>query len=139
MILGYAATRLLTNLGLRVRQLMFVIVIVDTGDQRVRENCGIPKALGGWVTKHGRKEYVGDRRWFDGYFTGEGGFYFLGDADSVHDCGSKAYTLTSQATSPEEHPYAIVGVPHKKPELMNIFEEAIDIVNSIHYKRCSPL
>ena len=120
------------------RHLMFVNVIVDTGDPRVRENCGIPRPLGAWVEKDGQKEYVGDGRWFGGYFSWKRGMYFFADADDTHGCGSKAYTLTSQATSPDRLPHAIIGLPDKPPELRATIEEAIDIVNSIHYKRCSP-
>ena len=119
------------------RNLMFVNVIVDTGDPKVRENCGIPKNLGVWTKTQGVKEkqYVGEKRWFGGYFRStEGGYFFGGNDDG---CQFKAYTLTSEARVPDELPDA--GNPLLQvPELQSIVQEAIDIVNSIHYKRCAP-
>jgi len=104
------------------RQLMFVNLIVDTGDAKVRENCGVPKPLGTWMAKDGSREYVGNRRWFGDYFTTRAGFYFFADGDNDHDCGSKAYMLTSQATSLDQLPIAVVAAQNHNPD----------------YKRCSP-
>ena len=117
---------------------MFVNLILDSDDARVRENCRISEPLGKGVVENGQKQYVGDRRWFGGYFTGIGGYYFFANGGIDDNCGSKAYTLTSQATRPDQLPNAIVGPPDKEPELMKVIEEAIDIVNYIHYKLCSP-
>jgi hypothetical protein len=36
------------------RQLMFVNLILDSDDARVRENCGISEPLGKWVVENGR-------------------------------------------------------------------------------------
>jgi len=119
------------------RHLIFVNVIVETGDARVRENCGIQKELGSWITKDGQKEYdLGDRRWFGGYFRAECGGYFFGGGND--GCGQKAYTLTSQATRPERLPIADIPNQNNNPGLEKIIQEAIDIVNSIHYTRCKP-
>jgi len=119
------------------RHLLFVNLIVDSGDAKVRENCGIQKALGTWIEKGGQKRFdFGDERWFGGYFTTESaGYFFGGDADG---CGLKAYTLTSQATTPEQLPIADIPNQDNNPALEQIIQEAIDIVNSIHYKRCAP-
>lgn len=117
------------------RNLIFVNLIVDSGDEKVRANCPIQTGLGKWTERDGQRTYQGERRWFGGYFRAtEGGYFFGGNGA---DCGLKAYTLTSQATSPNELPDAgnpILDVP----ELKRVIGEAIDIVNSIHYKRCSP-
>jgi len=119
------------------RHLIFVNVIVPTGDDKVRENCGIEKEFGMWTEKDGQKEFdYGDRRWFGGYFQDLGGGYFFGDDED--GCGLKAYTLTSDATSPERLPIANISSQNNNPTLEKIIQEAIDIVNSIHYKRCRP-
>jgi len=73
---------------------------------------------------------VGERRWFGGYFTTEdGGWFFESEGDA---CGEKAYTLTFEADSPDMLP--VMG----DSQLRRIIHEAIDIVDSIHYKRCPP-
>lgn len=119
------------------RNLIFVNVIIPTGDNKVRENCGIQKDLGSWIEKDGQKEFDnGDRRWFGGYFRDAGGGYFFGSNNDV--CGLKAYTLTSQATSPERLPIADISSQNNNPALERIIQEAIDIVDSIYYKRCAP-
>ncbi len=119
------------------RNLIFVNVIVETGDPRVRENCEIKKELGAWIDKGGQKEYdYGDTRWFGGYFTTEhSGFFFDSKGDN---CGLKAYTLTSQAKTPEGLPIADIPNQDNNRALEKIIQEAIDIVNSIQYKRCAP-
>lgn len=118
------------------RNLIFVNLIIPTGDAKVRDNCAIPKALGGWTVRNGQKEYEGDDRWFGGYFTTEnGGYFFDGDDEG---CGLKAYTLTSQATAPDRLPIADIPNQNNNPQLEKIIQEAIDIVNSIDYKRCKP-
>jgi len=117
------------------RNLIFINLVIDTGDPKVRENCGISKNLGAWRENNGAKEYVGEKRWYGGYFRPEeGGYFFGGDSD---DCQSKAFTLTPEAKAADELPDA--GNPLLQvPDLRNIVQEAIDIVNSIHYKRCAP-
>jgi hypothetical protein len=121
------------------RHLIFINLIVETGDEKVRENCAIQKELGSWREKDGQKEKeydYGDRRWFGGYFTTEyGGYFFGGDSDG---CGLKAYTLTSQATTPDGLPIADIPNQDNNHELEKTIQEAIDIVNSIQYKRCAP-
>lgn len=119
------------------RNLMFVNVIVDTGDPRVRENCAMPKLPETWVEKDGQKQFdFGERRWFGGYFTAEeGGYFFGGDGDG---CGEKAYTLTSRETTPGRLPIADIPSQGNNPELEKTIQESIDIVNSIRYKRCAP-
>jgi len=118
------------------RHLIFINVIVETGDPKVRENCGIQKELGYWSEKDGHKEYDGDRRWFGGYFTTESRGYFFGGNDD--GCGLKAYTLTSQATTLERLPIADIPNQNNNPALEKIINQAIDIVNSIRYKQCKP-
>jgi hypothetical protein len=112
------------------RTLMFMNLTFDTGDSKVRGSCGIQKGLGYWTDEGGNKSFVGERRWFAGYFTtADGGWFFQSDGVG---CGEKAYTFTSQAKTPDELP--VVG----DPSLKKIIDEAIDIVDSIHYKRCAP-
>lgn len=117
------------------RNLIFINLILDSGDPRVRENCAIARNLGKWTEKDGHRDYVAEKRWVGGYFRpAEGGYFFGGNND---DCQFKAYTLTPGATVPDELPDA--GNPLMQvPALQSIIQEAIDIVNSIHYKRCSP-
>jgi hypothetical protein len=112
------------------RTLMFINVIFRTDDPEVRGKCGIQKALGYWTDKGAGRQIVGEQRWFAGFFsTAEGGWLFQSEGTS---CGEKAYTLTSKAKSPEELPLP------DDPDLRKTITEAIDIVNSIHYKRCLP-
>jgi hypothetical protein len=112
------------------RALMLINLTFNTDDTKVRTNCGIPKDLGYWTDDGNQKTLVGDRRWFAAYFTtASGGWFFLSDGSG---CVDKAYTLTSKATTPEELP------DPNDPNLKKIIAEAIDIVDSIHYKRCPP-
>ena len=109
---------------------MFNNLIVDSGLSEVRQNCRIRKDLGNWVDQDTSESFVGERRWFGGYFTTEdGGWFFESEGDA---CGEKAYTLTFEADSPDMLP--VMG----DSQLRRIIHEAIDIVDSIHYKRCPP-
>ena len=113
------------------RTLMFMNIIFRTDDPEVREKCGIQRDLGYWANEAGTRRIVGEQRWFAGFFTtAERGWFFQSDGAS---CKEKAYTLTSKAKTPDELP---VTDDH---DLRNIIAEAIDIVNSIHYKRCAPI
>jgi hypothetical protein len=118
------------------RHLIFINLIVDSGDENVRENCAIPGSLGAWTGNNERKEYQGERRWFGGYFRTSAGGYFFGS--NGEGCGLKAYTLTSQASTPDQLPDAGNPILGNVPSLETTISEAIDIVDSIHYKRCSP-
>jgi hypothetical protein len=69
-------------------------------------------------------------RWFAGYFTTAQGHWFFGSDGA--DCAEKVYSLTSGAMNPTELP------DRDDPVLRKITGEAIDIVASIHYKRCHP-
>jgi len=112
------------------RTLMFINTFFPTGSPEVREKCGIKKALSYWTNEGGTKQIVGEQRWFAGSFTtAEGGWFFQSDGTN---CGQKAYTLTSKAKTPEELPLP------DDADLRKTITEAIDIVNSIHYKRCPP-
>ncbi len=105
-------------------------VIVDSSDARVREHCGIQKDLGFWRKVEGSREFVGSRRWFGGSFsTADRGVFFESKGTG---CGLKAYTLTFQAKTPDQLPL------ERDPGSKKMIQEAIDIVNSIHYKRCAP-
>lgn len=118
------------------RNLIFINLILQTGDPTVQKNCDIPKELGGWTVRDGLKLYDGDERWVAGYFAAEyGGYFFGGDGA---DCGEKAYTLTPPGNTPEKLPVADIPNQNNDPALEKIIEEAIDIVNSIHYTRCNP-
>ncbi len=118
------------------RNLIFINLVVDSGDPRVQENCDIKGGLGSWTEKAGQKEYDGDARWLGGYFAAEYGGYFFGGNDG--GCGLKAYTLTSKARMPDQLPIADIPNQNNNPALEKIIQEAIDIVNSIQYRRCSP-
>jgi len=112
------------------RALMFMNLILDSGDASVREKCGIQKDLGYWTENGGTKIFVGERRWFGGYFTTAAQSWFFESRGD--DCGEKAYTLTSKAKTPDELP------DENDSGLKKIINEAITIVDSIHYKRCPP-
>lgn len=77
-----------------------------------------------WTEKAGQKEYDGDERWLGGYFAAEYGGYFFGDNDG--GCGLKAYTLTSQATTPDRLPIADIPNQNNDPALERIIQEAIE-------------
>ncbi len=112
------------------RVLIFTNLTVDSGNAKVRENCGIRKDFGRWIEKNGSRTFDGERRWFGGFFTtARGGYFFDSSGDG---CGEKAYTLTFQASMPDRLPE--VG----EPGLNKMIQGAIDIVDSIHYKRCPP-
>ena len=116
----YPASRILT----------FTNLVVDSGDDKARENCGIRQDLGSWKVKDGSRVFEGERRWFGGYFTtADGGWFFDSQGNG---CGLKAYTLTYRATMPDHLPTP------DDPQRKRMTEEAIDLVNSIHYKRCPP-
>lgn len=96
----------------------------------MQEKCGIPKPLGSWVQNGAVQDLVYDR-WFAGYFTtARGGWFFESDGAG---CGEKAYTLVSSARTPEELPV------EREVKLRKMISSAIDVVNSIHYKRCAPI
>lgn len=106
------------------RQLLFMSLVLDTGNETVREHCGIAKDLGGWD----KGTYRGDRRWFGGYFTtGSGGWFFSSE------CGEMLYTLVPGAKRAIDLPDA------DDLDLKEIINEAIDIVTSIKYKGCPPV
>ncbi len=108
------------------RTLLFFSLIVDTGVQEADEACGISKELS-YKTPTG---FVGERRWLAGYFTTAAGGWFFPSAGEK--CGLKAYALTSNAKTPEEMP------DQNDPKLRKTIQQAIDIVDSIRYKRCAP-
>jgi hypothetical protein len=113
------------------RILLFRTLIVDTNNINVQKNCGIPKNLGHSTAEEGDvRDLNGERRWFGGYFTtARGGYYFESRGEG---CGEKLYTLVSTAREPEDLPAP------DDPNLKRVIQQAINIVNSIHYKRCSP-
>lgn len=98
--------------------LLFFNLVFDSGSSEVRKACGIPKDL------------VIERRWFAGYFTTAKGAWIF-DSDGA-ECAEKAYTLTSDAKTPDQLPFV------DDLGLKKIIKEAMDIVSSIHYKRCPP-
>lgn len=112
------------------RALMFINVVIDSGLAEVREACGIAKDLAYKVDTDTGEEFVGERRWFGGYFTSEGGRWFF--PSKGEGCGEKAYTLTFTTDTPGKLP--VVG----DQKLKSMIREAIDVVNSIRYKRCPP-
>jgi hypothetical protein len=101
------------------RELLFVNLSFGHPDPEIREKCGIPENV-----------HI-DRHWFGGYFSTAGAPYFFNASGA--DCAMKAYTLTSDAKTPDEMPMA------DDPALRKIISEAIAIVTSVHYKRCPPL
>jgi hypothetical protein len=98
--------------------LLYFNMIFKPLDSEARKTCGIPKDL------------VIERRWFAGYFSTEkGGWLF--DAEGAN-CRMKTFTLTTNAITPAELPMA------DDPALQKIIRETINILASIHYKRCPP-
>ena len=110
------------------RTLIFNNFIIDSGDPQVQEHCGIPKDLGALDEEN---VFQGERRWFGGDFTTADGALFFESKGA--GCGLKAYTLTYQAKTPDLLPV------ERDPKLKKMIQEAIDLVNDIHYKRCAPL
>lgn len=114
------------------RTLMFVNLTLNTGDSAVRSRCGLAKALAVWKGEGAEKKLYGDWRWVAGYFSTDLGYFFNEGYSSENSCQSKVYSLTTSATKPEQLP------DPSDPKLKNMIQQAIDIVNSIHYKRCPP-
>ncbi len=114
------------------RTLLFNNILIDAEKPGVRAKCGLPETFSQRITafETGCEELIG-RRWFAGYFaTNDGGWFFDESADA--SCGCKMFSLTTSATKPDQLP-----IPEDS-HLQEIIQEAINIVNSIHYKRCSP-
>jgi hypothetical protein len=118
------------------RRLILINLILDTGDEKVQQNCGIPRSLGFWHSRNGTKEFVAERRWFGAYFTPAEGEYFWGG--NTDGCGFKSYTLTPTKSVPGQFPDAGNPILGNVPGIEQTIRRAIDIVNSIQYKRCSP-
>lgn len=98
--------------------LLYFNLIFNSLDSEARKTCGISRDL------------VIERRWFSAYFsTAKGMWLFDSEGDG---CSEKAYTLSSGAKTPDQLPFV------NDPGLKKIIQEAIDIVASIHYKRCPP-
>ena len=118
------------------RALMFVDILLDTSSARVREHCGLDHKVPESITVPGAAgKKIVITRWFAGYFTAGAGGWFIEESRDTADenCESKLYTLTSSARQAGELP-----VP-SDANLQRIIREAIDIVNSIQYKRCAPV
>jgi len=108
------------------RALMFTNVIVDPNKAGIGEHCGIKIDSRAWGDENGAI-----RRWFGGYFeTAEGGYFFDSQGEG---CGEKAFTFTFQENRPDQLPNFNDRV------LKKMIQEAIDIVDSIQYKRCAPI
>jgi hypothetical protein len=108
------------------RTLLFYNLVIDTGLPEARQSCGIQKDL---VYRTDGK-IAGERRWLGGLFTTAYEAWFFPSAGD--GCGLKAYALVSQAATPEQMPN------EGDPKLKTIIQQAIDLVDSIHYKRCPP-
>jgi hypothetical protein len=105
---------------------MFTNVLVDPNRTGIDEHCAIKIGSRAWGDENGVI-----RRWFGGYFrTAEGGYFFGSQGEG---CGEKAYTLTFQAQRPDRLPN------FNNRALKKMIQEAIDIVDSIQYKRCAPI
>lgn len=112
------------------RELMFVNLIIDSDNPEVRKYCGLKQDLGHWADQDQGESFVGERRWFAGYFTtADDGFFF--DSEGT-GCGQKAYVLVHWAKTPQEPPIA------RETELRKTVDQVIDMVDSIKYKRCPP-
>jgi hypothetical protein len=107
------------------RTLLFDNLTLNTADVKTRADCGIAVMLESSTAKGSTA-----LRWYAGEFTDGTGSVFFDDADEA--CGCKLYTLTPSATKPEQLPST------SDVNLQRIIHESIDIVNSIHYKRCAP-
>lgn len=107
------------------RSLLFENLIVNTEDEKIRGTCGISKDLGNYLT-----DRAAEQRWYGGYFTTDGGYFFDED-HKEKNCGSKAFSLTTTAKTPEQLPLA------NDKHLEQIVQEAMNIVDSVQYKRCA--
>jgi hypothetical protein len=111
------------------RTLLFQNILISTDVPDVRTKCGIPNNLGEWVGDGLKKRFIGERRWYAGYFTSFKGYFF---DESSEPCGPKLYSLTSAAKIPSQLPTV------EDSQREQIVQQAIDIVDSIQYKRCAP-
>ena len=109
--------------------LSFVSLTLDQPSAEIHRMCQIPENV---VVRH---------RWFAGYFTtpddprdigakGNYARYFF--KSEGPNCAEKAYTLTTDAKTPDALPDL------NDPTLRKVTAEAIEIVTHIHYKRCAP-
>jgi hypothetical protein len=96
--------------------LLFIGLLMDTADAKVRSNCGL--------------KYNIEARWYAGFFTVPNGGYYLHSSGPGCTAEDKVYTLTPQAKSAEALPNP------EDPDLRAIIGDAGRIVNTIQYKRC---
>jgi hypothetical protein len=75
------------------RTLLFQNILINTGLPDVRAKCGIPRDLGQWVGNGLGKRFLGEQRWYAGYFTSSRGYFFN---ESGEPCESKLYSLLHQ-------------------------------------------
>jgi hypothetical protein len=64
------------------RTLLFQNIVFETGSSKVRAQCGLPKQMGESIGEGLRRRFIGERRWYGGYFTdhagnGSGGGFFF--------------------------------------------------------------
>lgn len=104
--------------------LQFISLTLDQPSSRIHQVCHIPANV---MVRH---------RWFAGYFSSsEEGYFFehgpSGCVPHVEGClpFERVYTLTGYATTPSELPDV------SDPTLQKVIKEAIQIVDSIQYKR----
>ncbi len=109
------------------RTLIFENLIVDTTLANTREACAV-RDLTDPSLNSSQERYTGGQRWFGGYFTPDGG-YFFGDWPGDSTIYSRSYSLTTSAQTVDKLPSP------DNPHLAEIIQQAIDIVDSIQYKK----
>lgn len=110
------------------RMLLFRNLIVDSGSEHTREACNIPVLTA--KTSPGAGD--GRQRWFGGYFTTSQGGYYIDQDCGQSLCRQLAYTLSTSAKTAGDLPEP------DDPLLAEIVQQAIDIVESIEYKKYQP-
>lgn len=100
------------------RRLIFISLNFDIDNQEGLNACDFPRS-------------GGPTRWFAGYFSVAKGAVFFDSEGPA--CPEKVYSLTTRARTPTDLPRA------DDPVLKKIISEAIEIVSSVHYKRCPPV
>lgn len=105
------------------RELIFINYWLSPFKPELLRACGIPEEFD-------KRRGMAERPWLAGYFTtAELSWFFHSEGAG---CRMRTYTLTSDAETPQQLPDAL------DPTLQKVIAQAIHIVDSIQYKRCSP-
>ncbi len=109
------------------RTLLFENLIVDTTQPHIREDCAVADLTNPAPNAAGVRS-TGAQRWFGGYFTTFGG-YFFGEWPGDDHLYERSYCLTTSAKTINDLPM------QDNAHLAEIIQQAIDIVDSITYKK----